>query len=105
MYNLDNHYENIYQYLRTIITDPRLLYLYPFGSTQPENIEIMRDDTEANIRLLEKDREGRRGPMFIFYDQEPLIKESITKLNPVSSYAYFQSTKIFKILNCISFTS
>lgn len=72
MYNLDNHYENIYHYLQTIIADPRLLYLYPFGSTQPENVEIMRDDTEANIRIIETNREGRRGPMFIFYDQEPL---------------------------------
>ena len=63
MYNLSNHYENIYQYLKTIITDPRVLYLHPFGSTQPENIEIIRDDSKAlNIR----------GPMFIFWDQEPL---------------------------------
>jgi len=63
MYNLANHYENIYQYLRTIITDPRAIYLHPFGSTQPENIEILRHDGA---------HDERRGPMFIFYDQEPL---------------------------------
>ena len=63
MYNLDNHYENIFQYLKTIITDPRVIYLYPFGSTQPENIETIRDDTNPP---------EPRGPLFIFYDQEPL---------------------------------
>ena len=63
MYNLANHYENIYQYLRTIITDPRVLYLHPFGASQPENIEIIRDD---------RNPPKRRGPLFIFYDQEPL---------------------------------
>jgi hypothetical protein len=63
MYNIANHYENIYEYLKTIITDPRLLYLYPFGSTQPENVEILRNDI---------DPPDRRGPLFIFFDQEPL---------------------------------
>jgi hypothetical protein len=63
MYNIANHYENIYQYLTTIIADPRVLYLYPFGSTQPENIEILRNDI---------DPPEYRGPLFIFYDQEPL---------------------------------
>ena len=63
MYNLSNHYENIYRYLRTIITDPRVLYLHPFGSTQPENIEIIRNDI---------DPPEVRGPLFIFFDQEPL---------------------------------
>jgi hypothetical protein len=63
MYNIANHYENIYQYLNTIIADARVLYLHPFGATQPENIEIIRDD---------RDPPDRRGPLFIFYDQEPL---------------------------------
>ncbi len=40
-----------------------MLYLHPFGSTRPENIEMLRDDT---------DPPWRRGPVFIFYDQEPL---------------------------------
>lgn len=40
-----------------------MIYLHPFGSTQPENIEVRRDDT---------DPPQFRGPMFIFYDQEPL---------------------------------
>jgi hypothetical protein len=63
MYNLSNHYENIYQYLKTIIADPRVLYLYPFGSTQPENIEIIRNDINPP---------EVRGPLFICFDQEPL---------------------------------
>ena len=63
MYNIAQHYENIYHYLTTIITDPRVIYLYPFGATLPENIEVIRDDTNPP---------ERRGPLFIFYDQEPL---------------------------------
>lgn len=43
-----------------------MLYLHPFGSTLPENIEIRRDDT---------DPPESRGPLFIFYDQEPLDLE------------------------------
>lgn len=63
MYNLSSHYENIFQHLQSIITDPRVVYLHPFGSTQPENLEYRRNDDAA----------GRfRGPLFIFYDQEPL---------------------------------
>jgi hypothetical protein len=63
MYNIANHYENIYQYLKTIITDPRVLYLHPFGATTPDAVEILRNDL---------DPPKRRGPLFIFYDQEPL---------------------------------
>jgi len=40
-----------------------VVYLYPFGATLPENIEVIRDDTNPP---------ARRGPLFIFYDQEPL---------------------------------
>ena len=59
MYNLNSHYENIFQYLTSIITEPRAIYLHPFGSTQPENIEELK---------LEK----HSGPAFVFYDQEPI---------------------------------
>lgn len=78
MYNLSNHYENIYQYLKTIVTDPRVLYLHPFGSTQPENIEIIRDDSLVS----DWDGQGkrRRGPLFIFYDQEPVDFDYNSKL-------------------------
>jgi hypothetical protein len=78
MYNLSSHYENIFQHLQTIITDPRVVYLHPFGSTLPENLEFRRNDVDAG---------QFRGPMFIFYDQEPLdldynrpVFESITAL-------------------------
>lgn len=40
-----------------------MIFLHPFGSTQPENIEMLRDDNP---------KDARRGPLFIFYDQEPL---------------------------------
>jgi hypothetical protein len=66
MYNLSSHYENIFQHLQTIITDPRVVYLHPFGSTRPENLEFRRKDEGAD---------RFRGPMFIFYDQEPLDLE------------------------------
>jgi hypothetical protein len=69
MYNLSNHYENLYQYLQTIIADPIVIYLHPFGSTKPENIEALRDDSDPpDLR----DPPQPRGPVFIFYDQEPL---------------------------------
>jgi hypothetical protein len=67
MYNIHSHYENLFSYLNTIVTDPRLLYLYPYGSTQPENIEfLMRDMSHWP---------GKRGPLFVFYDQEPILGE------------------------------
>jgi hypothetical protein len=40
-----------------------VVYLYPFGATLPENVEFIRNDI---------DPPARRGPLFIFYDQEPL---------------------------------
>ena len=43
-----------------------MVYLHPFGSTRPENLEFRRKDEGAN---------RFRGPMFIFYDQEPLDLE------------------------------
>ena len=39
-----------------------MIYLHPFGSTQPENIELLKKYTNTVIR----------SPVFIFYDQEPL---------------------------------
>jgi len=69
MYNLSNHYENIYQHLQSIIADPRVIYLYPFGSTQPENIELLIDNRDPPDTRIPAQR---RGPAFIFVDQEPL---------------------------------
>ena len=70
MYNLSVHYNNLYDYLNNIITNPRVAYLHPFGSTQPENTEFLRknfDEIPSNPYFPEA-----RGPVFIFYDQEPL---------------------------------
>jgi len=64
MYNIAQHYENIYQHLQTIIAHPRVLYLHPFGSTQPENIEVIRNNTNPPKKW--------GSPMFVFFDQEPL---------------------------------
>lgn len=43
-----------------------MVYLHPFGTTSPENIEILADDRPE----LES---HQRGPLIICYDQEPLI--------------------------------
>jgi hypothetical protein len=67
MYNLNIHYENIFHYLNSIIADPRLLYLMPYGSTSPENLEFLMN----NIGIWE----GARGPLFLCYDQEPILGE------------------------------
>jgi hypothetical protein len=58
MYNIHSHYENVLAYLNTIVTQPTVIYLHPFGSTQPENIEALQN--------------GGYGPLIIVYDQEPL---------------------------------
>ena len=70
MYNLNSHYENIFHCLKHIVTYRRALYLLPYGSTQPENIERIADD----IGFLDENADGLpNGPMFIFYDQEPIL--------------------------------
>lgn len=52
----------------TIVTDPRLIYLHPFGSTQPENVEFMSNDQGSGWA-----RDLRRSsPLLICHDQEPL---------------------------------
>jgi len=67
MYNLNSHYENIFHYLNTIIADPRLLYLMPYGSTSPKNLEFLMNELGF--------WNGDRGPLFLFYDQEPILGE------------------------------
>jgi hypothetical protein len=78
MYNLNSHYENIFHFLSTIVTHRRVLYLHPYGSTQPENIEHISDNLdEINARLWAEGRVSsiEDGPQFIFYDQEPIYGE------------------------------
>jgi hypothetical protein len=66
MYNIHSHYENVFSYLNTIVTHRRLLYLLPYGSTNPENIETLSDDNSHVPVFVDTD------PLFIFYDQEPI---------------------------------
>jgi hypothetical protein len=60
------------------------MYLLPYGSTQPENIETISDDLTALNDALRA--EGRlfitveEGPFFIFYDQEPIYGKFNYKL-------------------------
>jgi hypothetical protein len=66
MYNIHRHYHNIWQFAKTIVDDPRVAYLHPFGSTSPENLEVLADN-RPDLNYFE------RGPVILCYDQEPLI--------------------------------
>jgi len=93
MYNISNHYLNLYQYLQTIIADPTVIYLHPFGSTRPENIEALRNDLDPPDRRTPPER---RGPVFIFYDQEPL---NFVYNQPVFDYITNNSQGPFILVN------
>ena len=60
-------------YAKSIIAQPTVAYLHPFGSTQLENIEILAS--------------GGSGPLLFCYDQEPLLENFNDKL-------FYQSWKI-----------
>jgi hypothetical protein len=62
MYNIHSHYENVSALAQRIVTQPKVAYLHPFGSTQPENVESI-------------DLSGNDGPLLFCYDQEPLIPD------------------------------
>ena len=82
MYNLDSHYENIFHLSRSIIADPLLVYLHPFGSTSPENVEILNANQFSHINdtLSKIENEFARdqltklysGNLIFCFDQEPL---------------------------------
>ena len=59
MYNLNSHYENIANLANSIIAGSRVVYLHPFGATQPENIELIDPGDGSQ-------------PMILAYDQEPI---------------------------------
>ena len=60
-------------YAKSIIAQPTVAYLHPFGSTQPENLEIINS--------------GGFGPALFCYDQEPLLENFNDKL-------FYQSWRI-----------
>lgn len=62
MYNIHSHYHNLFSYLKTIIAHPKLIYLYPFGSSGINNLETF--DVADSDDL---------DPVFFCYDQEPLL--------------------------------
>jgi hypothetical protein len=65
MYNIHSHYETIFHSLNSIVTHRRAIYLHPYGTTQPENIERITDNLSNVPNITD--------PMFIFYDQEPIL--------------------------------
>jgi hypothetical protein len=60
MYNIHSHYENIYYYAKLHFENPTVKYLFPFGSSDIANVEILRTGDAP-------------GPVLFCYDQEPLI--------------------------------
>lgn len=75
MYNIHSHYENIFLQLKNIVAYRRLIYLTPYGSTQPENVERMSDDVHPTFNPSDPTQTVYNNPMFIFYDQEPIYGE------------------------------
>lgn len=66
MYNINSHYQTVFEYLKKIVKHRRILYLFPYGSTDPQNIETLTDDIAHMGGIIAE------GPMFVFYDQEPI---------------------------------
>lgn len=66
MYNIASHYQSIFEHLKKVVHHRRLLYLFPYGSTDPQNIETVTDDLARIGGVIDE------GPLFIFYDQEPI---------------------------------
>lgn len=82
MYNIHNHYNNIYSFARSIIAEPTVIYLHPFGSSTTENLEIIANNTsypedieKATLMSVIPGLYPRSGPVLICYDQEPLLPE------------------------------
>ena len=59
MYNIHSHYENILSYANSIVAQPTVVYLHPFGATSIDNIESLSNFGD--------------GPVIIAFDQEPII--------------------------------
>ena len=62
MYSIHSHYENVFHSLKNKIEHRRLLYLHPYGSTDPSAIELLQDPMISD----------QEGPLLVFYDQEPI---------------------------------
>lgn len=82
MYNIHNHYNNIYSLARSIIAEPSLVHLHPFGSSSTENLEIIGNpdnfpEDSATITWMYPipGLYPRSGPILFCYDQEPLIPD------------------------------
>ncbi len=84
MYNIHSHYENIASYIKHKITNFRVAYLFPFGSSNFSNIETIDYSSGSPT-----------APVFFCYDQEPL-KYSYNKnlFKKISSLSIKKSTHI-----------
>jgi len=59
MYNIHSHYKNIFDFVNNKIDRSNVLYLFPFGSSNIQNIETLGGENPNAI--------------FLCYDQEPLL--------------------------------
>lgn len=78
MYNIHSNYQNILSLIKKNgVHFASLAYLFPFGSTQVENLELITtnnyypDSTSTENNDIELN--GYRHILFLCYDQEPLI--------------------------------
>jgi hypothetical protein len=80
MYNIHSHYNNIFNYVKNKIKNPKLGYFFPFGSSQVENLEFI-GSSESEIFLL-------------CHDQEPLVlsfnRETLEKYKKITQHEIYQ---------------
>jgi hypothetical protein len=60
MYNIHSHYENIFSFVKSLGINSTLMYLYPFGYTKSNNIELLHNNQNSEV-------------LIICFDQEPLM--------------------------------
>jgi hypothetical protein len=75
MYNLNNHYNTIFNIVTSIIRYPNIQYLHPFGSTEINYLETISTSIDNNATW-----HSRTGVMVFCYDQEPLLYDYNQKL-------------------------
>lgn len=78
MYNLGHHYQNIYALAKSIIAEPTVVCLHPFGSTGIENVETIGSSYDPRLDNISFNDikigvHSRTGPVLVCYDQEPLL--------------------------------
>ena len=109
MYNINNHYTNIFNLITSYVHDPTIFYLHPFGTTEIKNIERMAKVSDHIQRedLVFTDKKSRQGDgcpdlLILCYDQEPLLynynKELFSHIKRITP-KYWQTNPSLILLN------